>query len=330
MLAEVLFARAARLVYEDLVRSYGEPRARSGGPAHYGLFGLGKFGGVALGYASDLELLFLYDSLGQSTGGKRSGIENTQFFETLAQETTQFIRTKREGIFEVDLRLRPYGRDGTLASSLDQFQTYYSVGGPSHDFERLSLVRLRWFAGDPRLGATVERLRDQIVADPAAVDLDRLWDIWSRHREQKMARGGRNAKHSPGALVDLETLVQLLQIQHVETAPQLRTPRISEALQALRRASVLSPDEFAVLSGGYQFFRRLINALRIQRGNARDLFLPPTESDECLHLARRMGYHRLGKASSAERLVEEFETRRRDVIAVVTARAGRKPPGAEQ
>lgn len=89
------------------------------------MFGLGKLGGVALGYASDIELLFVYSANGDTTGGEQRTITNDEFFEQLARESSRFIKTKREGISQVDLRLRPYGNEGPLASSLRQFRGYY-------------------------------------------------------------------------------------------------------------------------------------------------------------------------------------------------------------
>ena len=66
--------------------------------------------------------------------------------------------------------------------------------------------------------------------------------------------------------------------------------RLDESIQSLRRAGILSPIEFEELMGAYQFLRRLINAQRVLRGSAQDLFLPARSSDELLHLARRMNY----------------------------------------
>ena len=78
---------------------------------------------------------------------------------------------------------------------------------------------------------------------------------------------------------------------HAKDVPQLRTPRLHEAIESLRRAGILSPAEFDELMAAYQFLRRLINAQRVLRGSAQDLFLPTRGSDDLLHLARRMNYN---------------------------------------
>lgn len=359
-LAETLVAAAARLVYDDLVRSHGRPATRmtvapaedapsdgrlvyAGPDLPYAVFGLGKLGGVAIGYASDIELLFVFDAdpTARTAGGKRQPVSNNEFFEQFVEETSKFIRARRAGIFEVDLRLRPYGKEGPLAVSADQFRAYYGPGGPAHAFEKLALVRLRWIAGNPELGYRIEQARDAIVYDHAdeVLDLDALWTLWNKVKQQKLEGGARlNAKYSPGALVDLEGTVQLLQVKHARRAPQLRVPRLSLALEALQRAAVLRPRQYARIRAAYEFLRQLINALRMLRGNAQDLFLPESDSLELLHLARRMGYAAReaaapdapADAGPAQRLLHDFATHTADVRAFIREHFGRPCPGESE
>jgi len=98
-------------------------------------------------------------------------------------------------------------------------------------------------------------------------------------------------------------------------------------MEGLRRAGVLSPKEFADLYGAYQFLRRLINSLRMLRGNAEDLFLPPTDSDEFLHLARRMHYRLKDETSPAAQLDREFQTRTAAVRLFIEEHFNRPCPG---
>lgn len=329
LLAENLVAVASHIVYEQLVSTHGRPKTADDSEARYAVFGLGKLGGVALGYASDIELLFLYDGLGRTVGGKRDAVDNAVFFETHARETAHFISAKHEGIFEVDLRLRPYGKEGPLANSIEHFAGYFQADGAAHPFEKLAMVRLRWIAGDPKLGYEVERLRNQFLYDQPDLDLDALWEVWRRQHEQKEKTGSLNAKYSPGALADLEGAVQLLQVKYASSAPQLRSPRVSGVLEALRRAGVLSPREFAELVSAYYFFRRLINRLRMLRGNATDLFLPSVDSAECLHLARRMGYDDQTHVSDAEQLLDEFKSHTAASRRFIETHFGRPCPGVK-
>ena len=117
----------------------------------------------------------------------------------LVKELPRLVHAKREGIFHLDLRLRPFGAAGPLACSLESFCTYYAPAGPSHSYERLSLVRLRAVGGDPGLGAQVERLRDEMVYASRGIDVAELREIRERQIQEKTRPGALNAKFSPGA-----------------------------------------------------------------------------------------------------------------------------------
>ncbi len=325
LLAENLVATACDLVFEDLARSYGKPANN----ASYAIFGLGKLGGIALGYASDIELLFVYPGQGKTAGGKRGRINHSEFYERFVKETAAFLRTKREGIFEVDLRLRPHGKDGPQAVSVDQFDQYYAPDGPAHPFERLALVRMRWIGGDPLLGSKVERLRNNYLYDGKPLNHDALWELLGRARKEKNRPGQFNAKYSPGALTDLEFVVQLLQVEHAKHIPQLRTPRLREVLGSLRRANVLSATEYEQLYSAYIFLRQLINGLRMLRGSAKDLFLPKLDSDDLAHLSQRIGYEWDGDTSPAQQLIAQWETQTATVRNFVQKTFGRPCPGME-
>jgi glutamate-ammonia-ligase adenylyltransferase len=328
LLAENLVATSARLVHNELVRLYGQPRDAKKREVTYAIFGLGKLGGVALGYASDIELLFLFGASGRTSGGTRGALTNDEFFAILTRETADFIQARREGIFQVDLRLRPYGSNGPLACSKDQFADYHDPRGSAHPFERLALVRLRWIAGDPRLGFEIDQIRDRLLFEGPPLDLDAIWDICGKMRKQHLEGRKLNSKYSPGALTDLEATVQLLQVNHARDVPQLRTPRLTLAIHGLYRARVLSPVEFEQLLGAYQFLRRLINAQRVLRGSAQDLFLPPAGSDELVHLGRRMNYTRPDNgANEAEQLLRDFQMHTRNVQRFIKRHLRRGVPG---
>ncbi len=326
-LAEQVVDEGARMVYKDLARRFGRPRTVAGLEARYAILGLGKLGGAALGYASDLELLFVYSDSGTTDGD--NPLTNAEFFERFVKGVTSLIKSKREGIFQLDLRLRPFGNAGPLASSLDGFCRYYGPAGPSHSYERLALVRLRAIGGDPELGKQVERLRDEMVYFPGHLDLRELKDLREKQFMEKTGATRLNAKFSPGGLVDLEYSVQILQVTHGKAVPSLRTPLLREALKVLSETGVLSDEESARLLKAYTFLRHLINGMRMLRGSAMDLFLPAPESSEFAHLARRMGYPRGGPLDPSEQLRIDFENHSAGVRVFVERHFGRDSiPGA--
>jgi len=307
ILAEIVINVTANLVYRDLSERFGVPRTVAGLEANYAILGLGKFGGAALGYASDIELLFVYNDNGVTDGERR--VENAEFFNMFVKEVSRAIRTKREGIFTVDLQLRPYGKDGPFSCSLNMFCQYYGKGGGAHSYERLALVRLRALGGDRDLGLQVERIRDDMIYASPEIDLREFRSLREKQLAEKSEPGKVNAKFSPGALVDLEYTVQLMQVTHGRDMTSLRTPRIHRALTELTKAGVLDEDECNELTDSYDFLRHLINGLRMLRGSARDLFLPPSDSVEFEHLARRLGYVKEKGLTPAKRLDLDFAAR---------------------
>ncbi len=110
---------------------------------------------------------------------------------------------------------------------------------------------------------------------------------------------------------------------HAKEAPQIRTPRLHEAMHGLWRAGILSAREFEELMSAYQFMRRLINAQRMLRGSARDLFLPDEGSDELVHLARRMRYVSEDGGEIGFALLRDFQRHTRTVRRFINQKFGR-------
>ncbi len=314
-LAEVVVDCAFALAWETVTRRYGRPRSAAGLPAQYAVFGLGKMGGSALGYASDIELMMVYSDQGDTDGAtddaanerRRTRITNREFFEKLVVEAVGMIDSRREAIFEIDLRLRPYGNDGPKAVHIESFINYFGPAGKAHSAERLALIRLRHIAGDEELGRRVVAIRDQLIYESHGIRAAEIRDLRVRQAEEKVGDGRLNAKFSPGALVDLEYNVQLLQVERGRDHPQLRNPGIHASLRALSELGTIDDEEAEAMIRAYRFLRTLINGLRMLRGHAQDLFLPEFDSREAIHLARRTGYRDTRELTAAEQLRLDFE-----------------------
>ncbi|ADN02271.1 [glutamate--ammonia-ligase] adenylyltransferase [Spirochaeta thermophila] len=305
LLAEVVVQAAMELAWEEMTNRYGVPRTVAGMEAEWAVFGLGKLGGAALGYASDLELLCVFSDQGRTDGPE--AIDNAEFFERLFRQGTSLIEAKKEGIFQVDLRLRPHGDAGPLACSLESFVRYYGKGGGAHSAERLALVRMRRVAGSTVLGDRVERLRDELVYEARSIDMEEIRSLRAKQIAHKTRPGTYNVKFSPGGLVDIEYAVQILQIRYGAEIPEVRTPRIHVALEVLHRRGILKAEEADHIVEAYYFLRKVINGLRMLRGNALDLELPERGSLEYEHLARRIGYRMKDQISAADQLRYDIE-----------------------
>jgi len=287
-LAEVVVNAAFHLCHEDLRTQFGTPCLDDGHISQMSVCALGKFGGGELGFASDIELMFIYAGNGLTTGP--SVITTAEFFEKLVQMFVSVIRARREGIFEVDLQLRPYGKTSSLAVSLDAFRRYFVPDGPAWAYERQALIKLRHVAGEPKLGEQIMALRDQFVYNGEPFDVTAMRAMRERQIRHLVVGGTFNAKYSLGGLVDLEYLVQGLQINLGHREVALRLANTREALAALAEAGILSPDDYRQLRKAHTFLRWLIDALRMVRGNAKDLTVPPADSEEFAFLARRLRY----------------------------------------
>jgi glutamate-ammonia-ligase adenylyltransferase len=295
-LGEALVAEALRAGF-DLA-----PARRVGAGQHaLAVMGLGKFGGRELGHASDLELLFVHvDAAGRD-------------FDAVVRAALPLLAAREGGLFHVDLRLRPHGSKGGLASPLAALRDYYRPGGGAAAFERQALVKLRFVAGDEALGREVERVRDAFVWSGEPWDREASLHLRERQVRELVPPGRFNVKLSRGGMVDAEYAVQYLQLLHGHERPELRTSTTLVALERLRAAGLLTAPEHDALRAGYLFWREVADALRVVRGHAADLLLPEEGTDEHGFLARRLGY--AGGRAEAGALLAREVARHRDALA---------------
>ncbi len=324
-LAEVVVAAAVEFCHAELVERFGSPATADGRECRLSVNALGKCGGRELGFASDIELLFVYDSDGMTqphptptrsvsedvspvsrlvgapplrmdyetaprTYSPREQIDNASFYSRLVESVSHAIHARNEGIFRIDLRMRPYGRAGSLAVSLAAFRNYFQHDGPAWPYERQALVKLRPIAGDEELGTRLKTLRDELIYTSRRVDFGAIRAMRERQLRSLVGATEFHAKLSPGGLVDLEYLVQTLQLDRGAKHPELRATNTHEALDALRQVGALTAADHERLCAAYHFLRRLIDALRMVRGEARDLTVPPAGSADLESLARRLGF----------------------------------------
>ena len=287
-LAEVTVATALSRCDSELRSLHGDPLLEHGEPCGLALLALGKCGGRELGFASDIELMFVYAGDGHTNGVDT--ITTAKYFEQLVLSVLNTIQTRQEGIFKIDLQLRPYGKAGSMAVSLDSFRHYYAPDGPSWAYERQALVKLRPLAGDPKLGEELCRLRDVYAYESGPFDVTAMRAMRERQIRHLVTGGTFNAKFSPGGLVDIEYLIQGLQINQGAQNPGLRLTNLRDAMSALHVTGILSDDDYTRLRKAHTFLRWLIDSLRVVRGNSKDVTMHPVGSDELLFLARRLRY----------------------------------------
>jgi len=287
-LAEVTVSTVLTRCDAEMRAIHGDPLLENDEPCGLAVLALGKCGGRELGFASDIELMFVYAGDGHTKGTEI--ITTAKYYEQLVLSILNTIQTRQEGIFKIDLQLRPYGKAGSMAVSLDSFRHYYTPDGPSWAYERQALVKLRPLAVDKNLGEELSKLRDIYAYESGPFDVTAMRAMRERQIRHLVTGGTFNAKFSPGGLVDIEYLIQGLQINHGAQNLSLRLTNLQEAMSALHAEKILSEDDYTRLRKAYTFFRWLIDALRVVRGNSKDVTVPPFASDEFTFLARRLHY----------------------------------------
>jgi len=248
----------------------------------FAVIGMGKFGGMELGYGADLDVLFVG---GTDTGDQADAVK-------LASSVIEFMsrKTGEGSLFPVDARLRPDGEKGTLASSLEAYRDYY--GNRAQLWERQALVKARLVAGDARFGRDFMRMTHDVVYGRPLADEEFEQIKQMRHRIET-ERGDQQHldlefKTGPGGLVDVEFLTQALQLRHGHAHPQLRIAHTLAVLNRLTALGIIEEEHSAALRRNYVFLRRIESTLR--RVENTSISKIPTDPREQQRLARRLGF----------------------------------------
>lgn len=286
-LAELVVSKALDVAWSQLVSDFGVPRCKNGiTECSWALAGLGKFGGIEMGFASDIELMLIYAESGSTSG--RHSVSNAVFFDHLVNAVASGIVAPQDGIFHVDLRMRPFGQAGSGAVSLQDFENYYAADGPAWPYERQSLVKFRCVAGDARFQTCVTAACHRAIYRNGQFDFVAMRAMRERQIRQLVRGGAINAKLSDGGIVDCEYAVQALQLTFGDTRQPLRHPNTLRALSEASQLNLINSEHRESIERAYVFLRELIDCLRLVRGNAKDLTLPAPDTRDWKMLARRM------------------------------------------
>ena len=252
----------------ELVDKLGQPQLAAKPAAEAGMvvLAMGKFGGHEMNYASDVDVVFLYDHDGMTAppAASRTGTTNSHFFGELANRCLQLFNTftPQGRLYEVDSRLRPSGRNSPLAISLDAFAQYFAADGPAATWERQALVKARVVIGSVEAAS---RANDLIHAASYGHCWTRAAVEEIRAMRLRMEDGATasNLKRGPGGVVDIEFAVQLLQLLHGDGLPALRTPNTLAGLEALAAAGLMETVTADSLRTAYDLLRSIECSLRL-------------------------------------------------------------------
>ena len=268
---------------------------------------LGRYGGGELSYASDLDVIFIYDGSGSDDAAAA-----VKYSKRLLQEIGALTPEGRA--WEIDARLRPEGDNGQLARSLEGYRRYYSDRARLWEFQ--SLIKARFVAGDPELGARFCSMIEPFVyrEDFGEAAADEIRSMKRRIESERLGHGGDadlNLKLGPGGLSDVEFCVQLLQLRHGAGFPAVRVPSTRQALTTLIDSGLLEGPDGAALATSYRWCETARNRLFLQSGQGADIL--PTDETHARSLGLELGY----VERSAQQLLaahEEITTAARQVI----------------
>lgn len=291
-LADLCVNQAYRTVMQDLVAIHGMPRDPSTNlPQEMIIVGMGKLGGCELNVSSDIDLVMLYGEEGETDGPRP--ISHHEFYARLTRKMMPILsEADADGqVFRTDLRLRPDGDSGPVAWSLDAFEQYLFTQGreweryawlkgrviPTKAFEQSDPTPSLQHAESLRLPFVYRKYFDFDALAALRALRERIRQDWQR---KVLARPGvestHNIKLGDGGIREIEFVVQLSQLIRGGRMPALQQRGLLAALEAQRRAGILSDEHADKLTQAYRFLRRIEHALQYAE-DAQTHLLPQTD-----------------------------------------------------
>jgi glutamate-ammonia-ligase adenylyltransferase len=248
----LLLEETLNQVWQDLRARHAET------PPRFAVIGYGKLGGKELGYASDLDIIFLYDDAHEQA---------PETYARTAQRLNTWLtsRTSSGILFETDLELRPSGASGLLVSPIAAFERYQEQN--AWVWEHQALTRARYCAGERKIGDAFEAIRERILrrrrdeAPLVAAIVEMRKKLHDAHPNKS---GLFDVKHDPGGMIDVEFSVQFLVLAHAHRFPDLTKNLGNIALLKMAAEhGLIAPELAERCRNAYREFRRVQHSLRL-------------------------------------------------------------------
>ncbi len=258
LIAELAVQKIMEAVNGEMARRYGPPPGRGAA-----ILAMGKLGSREMTRSSDLDLVVIYDACGAEKNEGPKPLEVSNYFARLTQNLIQAltVATSEGMLFEVDMRLRPSGRQGPVAVSLASFSNYQL--NEAWTWEHLALLRSRVVAGDHMLANDIKTAIQTALACPRDRDEQRkdVIEMLMKIRENFKPEGALSIKHGPGRMMELELLVQAFALMN----------NITESGQSifdlLEKCEVFLNDaDIATLNECYHFYYSLSHYAKLSFG----------------------------------------------------------------
>jgi len=260
-LADVLIRTLHASVAADFVARHGHLRGEE-----TAIVALGRLGGREMTASSDLDLIVVYDfDAGHPNSDGNRPLYGAQYFARFTQRLISALtaRTNYGMLYPVDMRLRPSGRSGPLATQIDGFIGYQEQ--EAWTWEHLALTRARVVSGSAAFSARVEAAIRAVLCrrrDARAIAEDVI-EMRAAIAKEKGDADPWDLKYAAGALVDIEFIAQYLQLAHAAASPDILDTSTARTLEKAARLGVLAPEDAAVLRPAVRLYQDLIQILRL-------------------------------------------------------------------
>jgi glutamate-ammonia-ligase adenylyltransferase len=260
-LADVIIGALHKAVEERFTQMHGRIKGQK-----TALLAMGKLGGEEMTATSDLDLILVYDfdEKHPDSDGVRS-LYGGQYFARLTQRLISALtaRTSYGALYQVDMRLRPSGRSGPVATQIDAFRDYQQ--NEAWTWEHMALTRARVVSATPGFDAEVEAVIREVLCRPrdrSAIAADAL-EMRRAIAQEKSEGDHWNLKYAAGGLIDVEFVAQYLQLVNAADNPEILDPSTARALEKAARAGMLPVEVSEILRPATQLFHDLSQILRL-------------------------------------------------------------------
>jgi glutamate-ammonia-ligase adenylyltransferase len=263
------FARLADIVIRAVYRAVADNFAVTHGHLHQeqsAVVALGKLGGNEMTASSDLDLILIYDfdEDRPESDGERP-LHGAQYFARLTQRLINALtaQTNYGALYQVDMRLRPSGRSGPLATMLSSFAAYQD--SDAWTWEHLALTRARAISASPGFAPQVEKvitgtLRKHRDPELTAGDVVEMRGAIAKEKGDNVRW---DIKYAAGGLIDIEFIAQYLQLVYAEKKPGILDTATARVLDKARALGVLSAEDADVLRPAVRLYQDLTQVLRL-------------------------------------------------------------------
>ena len=301
-LAEIALDKACQSAFQTLDARHGEPLTASGQRAQFWVIGMGKLGARELNVSSDIDLIYVYDEDGETTGNAQGlgRISVQEYFARAVKAIYSLVgeTTEHGFVFRVDLALRPNGNSGPSVVSLGALEEYLLVQG--REWERFAWMKSRVIAPKTAVkNGSALALRSVVLpfVFRRYLDYNVFESLRTLHQQIRDHAAKRSAGHperandvklSRGGIREIEFTVQLLQVVRGGQFPELRTRPTLDALKRVAKAGLMPPETSDNLAEAYIFLRKVEH--RIQYLDDQQTHILPTQDQDLSWIAHTMGY----------------------------------------